>query len=166
MSDQGHGRSLFVGIGSPHGDDRIGWMVADALVSRMPPEIEIRHAATPSELLDWLEGASRLIICDACLFRRNTTQGDVQLHCWEWPTPKVAVLRSADSHSFGLPQVLHLADRLGTLPSDVSVFGVEGLCFDAFAELSPEVATAVDSIVQRIAATFPAHRMSEAAHHA
>lgn len=66
------------------------------------------------------------------------------------------MLRSAGSHSFGLPQVLQLAERLGALPRDVIVFGVEGTRFDAFSELSPGVAEAVETVVETIAAELKA----------
>lgn len=168
MTDESKPRTLFAGIGSPHGDDRIGWLVADALDKLVPPEIEVRQASTPSHLLDWLEGIDRLIVCDACASAPGTTSTDHGLHRWKWPTQEVATLRSANSHAFGLPQVLQLAEQLGTLPPVVIVFGVAGECFDAFAELSPRLAAAQDAIVQRIAAEVadagpvPTGQMNEA----
>ena len=166
MRNPTQGQTLFVGIGSPHGDDRIGWRIADLLRTHMPPDISIRKATTPNDLLDWLEGIDRLIICDACLSRCGTPQDDVHLLRWDWPTLELAALRSAGSHAFGLPQVLQLAERLGTLPPVVTVLGLEGLCFDAFAELSPQVAAAIESIVPRIQAVCAGRHASEAAHHA
>lgn len=150
MSSQPPPRTLFVGIGSPHGEDRIGWLVANALREAAPADIDIREAATPGDLLDWLEGIDRLVVCDACAVAPGTTSTDHGLHRWEWPTPEVATLRSANSHAFGLPHVLQLAEQLGTLPPVVIVFGVAAACFDAFAELSPRLAAAQDAIVQRI----------------
>ena len=144
-------RTLFVGIGSRHGDDQIGWRVADSLRSRVSSGVEVREASTPSHLLDWLDGADRLIVCDACPARRRADSGEQSiLHRWRWPTLQVSMLRSAGSHSFGLPQVLQLAERLGTLPKDVIVFGVEGTRFDAFSEMSPSVGGALETIVETI----------------
>jgi hydrogenase maturation protease len=168
MSSQPQPRTLFAGIGSQHGDDRIGWLVADALRKVASTDIDIREAATPSDLLDWLEGIDRLIVCDACASAPGTTSNDHGLHRWEWPTQEIATLRSASSHAFGLPQVMQLAERLGTLPPTVIVFGVAAECFDAFAELSPNLAAAQLAIVQRIAAEVadagpvPTGRMNEA----
>lgn len=48
--------------------------------------------------------------------------------------------------------VLQLAERLGTLPIEVIVFGVEGERFDAFSELSPCVSKSFGLIVETIAA--------------
>ncbi|MHC4878449.1 MAG: hydrogenase maturation protease, partial [Planctomycetota bacterium] len=119
--------------------------------------IEVREASTPSHLLDWLAGVDRLVVCDACQARRQSEGSDSTIiHRWEWPTLQVSMLRSAGSHSFGLPQVLQLAERLGALPRDVIVFGVEGTRFDAFSELSPGVAEAVETVVETIAAELKA----------
>jgi hydrogenase maturation protease len=152
-------RTLFAGIGSPHGDDRIGWLVADALQNRMPSGLEIRQASTPSHLLDWLAGINRLVICDACIARINADRDEsARLHRWEWPVAEVTMLRSAGSHAFGLPQVLQLAERLGTLPRQVIVFGIEGSSFDAFAELSPALHEEFDAVVDCIADELEAAR--------
>jgi hydrogenase maturation protease len=158
MSGESKTRALFAGIGSPHGDDRIGWLVADRLgkLERLTLlDIEVRQASTPSHLLDWLDGFDRLVICDACLPSRSQAAAGAdspRLHRWTWPTLKVSSLRSAGSHAFGLPMVLQLAERLGTLPIEVIVFGVEGERFDAFSELSPCVSKSFGLIVETIAA--------------
>ena len=147
-------RTLIVGIGSPHGDDQIGWRVADAMRSVESPAVEVREASTPSQLLDWLDGVDRLIVCDACQARRRAPVDPASegagIHRWRWPTLQVSMLRSADSHSFGLPQVLQLAERLGRLPQEVIVFGIEGRQFDAFASLSPDVELLVGQIAAQI----------------
>ena len=148
-------RILIVGIGSPHGDDQIGWRVADALRSAISPAIAVREASTPSQLLDWLDGVDLLVICDACQARRQVpddlTDSTLSVHRWQWPTLQVSTLRSAGSHSFGLPQVLQLAGRLGRLPQEVIVFGVEGRQFDAFARLSSDVEHMVGKVARQIA---------------
>lgn len=80
--------TLVVGVGSPHGDDQLGWLAADALEAALlalraaapnapntpldarPLDASgwrVRRAATPSDLLDWLPGPQRLILIDACV---------------------------------------------------------------------------------------------------
>jgi hydrogenase maturation protease len=148
-------RTLIVGIGSPHGDDQIGWRVANTLRFAVSPANEVREASTPSQLLDWLDGVDRLIVCDACQVRRrgpDDSSGDaLRVHRWQRPTLQVSMLRSAGSHSFGLPQVLQLAERLGSLPQEVIVFGIEGRQFDAFASLSQDTESLIATAVQAIA---------------
>ena len=34
--------TLFVGVGSPHGDDQVGWLVARALADMSPKNCEVR----------------------------------------------------------------------------------------------------------------------------
>ena len=160
MSGQPQPRTLFAGIGSQHGDDRIGWLVADALRERLPSDVEVRQASTPSQLLDWLGGIDRLVVCDACLAPAVAgTTNRTRLHRWDWPVPDATSLRSASSHAFGLPQVLQLAEQLGNLPAEVIVFGVEGSCFDAFADLSTVLDEAFAEIVNSMAEDLEAvHR--------
>lgn len=144
--------TLFVGIGSPHGDDRIGWMLADALRERSLAGVEVRQASTPSHLLDWLGPFEKLVVMDAYLTDADSGSHDrSRLQRWSWPTNSLAILRSANSHAFGLPQVLQLAERLGSLPEDVVVYGVAGSNFSAFAELCKELAEDFDVLSNAIA---------------
>ncbi len=146
---------LLVGIGSPHGDDRAGWLVADALAVHAAraaagtPDssgVKIRKAATPAELLDWLDGARRLLVCDAvCGAGAPGT-----LHRWHWPDACIAQVRSAGSHDFDLAAALELAAGLGRLPPEVIVWGIEGGRMRPDDELSPDVEKAVLELVERI----------------
>jgi hydrogenase maturation protease len=143
---------LFVGIGSPHGDDQAGWTIAEGLLQDVDSsgDIIVRRASVPLDLIDWLDGIDCLHVCDAC-------QGDAPpgtLHRWEYKaaTPAAsdrqreprgrecfASLRSTGSHDFGLIAVLELADRLGRLPSQVVVWCIEGRRFEIGQTLSPEI---------------------------
>ena len=143
-------RSLFVGVGSPHGDDQVGWHVADRLLAQAPRGVEIRKAATPSQLLDWLAGVERLCVCDACEAAGDEPASPTWYR-WCWPTPQITSMRSSHSHMVGLPQVLDLARRLGTLPGEVVVYGVRGVRFEAFADTSPEVLAVLAEIVEQAA---------------
>jgi hydrogenase maturation protease len=61
------GATLIVGIGSPHGDDQIGWRIAEALMAEHRVGWIIRTARSPTDLLAWLDDkVERLVICDAC----------------------------------------------------------------------------------------------------
>jgi hydrogenase maturation protease len=143
---------LFVGIGSPQGDDQVGWMIAQGLLGDFDSsdEIIVRQASVPLDLMDWVDGIDCLHICDAC-------QGDAAagtLHRWEYKAatsavsnlrrapmgqPAFARLRSTGSHDFGLIAVLELADRLGLLPSQVVVWCIEGRQFEIGQTVSPEI---------------------------
>lgn len=57
---------LFVAVGSPHGDDRVAWEIADLLNSGCAGELRVRKAAAPIDMIDWLKDVSELHIIDAC----------------------------------------------------------------------------------------------------
>jgi hydrogenase maturation protease len=161
------GATLFVGVGSPHGDDRAGWLVADALSEmtetcgftrpirlldpggtavERKPSLAVRKTGVPAELLDWLDGVARLIVCDA--FCGAGPAGAI--HRWLWPDPRIAQCHSAGSHDFGLPAVLELAATLGRLPAAVVVWGIEAGRVRPGAEVSPEIQRALPDLVARI----------------
>ena len=145
-------KTLFVGIGSPHGDDRLGWHVADALADRLQAsetgfpggdsaglnapaslsQVAIRKAASPADVLDWLDGIERLIICDAC---RSGGQPGLAYR-WTWPDRAIAQAHCTGSHDLGLANVLELAQRLQRLPQVVIVWGVEAVTLQPQGDLS------------------------------
>lgn len=136
---------LFVGIGSPHGDDRVGWEIARRVGERAGSALAVRCARTPVELLDWLEAIDTLDICDA------VSSGDAgSVHCWKWPSPEIQRVPFRGTHDVALPAVLALADELGRLPTEVRIWGLGIKPPAASDALSPEVAAAVPVVVERI----------------
>ncbi len=112
---------LIVGVGSSHGDDQLGWLVAKELTRRSLDNCEVRIASTPIELLDWLDQCTVLHLVDAC-------QGDGvpgTIGRWNWPCPEIQVGRWSGTHDFDLSGVLALANQLDQLPAQVVVWGVQ-----------------------------------------
>lgn len=139
-------RTLFVGIGSPQGDDQAGWLVADRLTAFAGPDLAIRRAKSPADLLDWLHDIERLIVCDACcglspigVMRR-----------WTWPLTDVTGVAWSGTHDFSLPAVLALAEQLDRLPKCVVIWGIEGAINNPASELSAEVSEALPTLCCRI----------------
>ncbi len=143
--------TLVVGLGSANGDDRVGWLVADRLLqdaagnARRAARLEwvrhasVRRAGSPLDVLDWLEGVRRLVLCDA-----SEPLGRPGRRCrWTWPAPELRGLRCRGSHDFSVPAVLELAEALGALPQRVVVFGIEAGGCSAPGRLTPAVAAAV-----------------------
>jgi hydrogenase maturation protease len=142
--------TLFVGLGSSHGDDRVGWLVADALAPRLGEHAIVRQAAAPLDILNWLDGIDRLAICDAC-------QGTGPAGSWRrWPSPleDFPAGRARHSHDLGLAASLQLAARLSTLPRDVLLWAVEigqaGPNQSASAEVTAAVPAVVDDVLQML----------------
>lgn len=140
-------RVLAVGIGSPHGDDQVGWLVARALAEMMPGKVHVKTARQPAELLDWLKDVEHLIVCDAC--QAGGEAG--KLYRWTWPTDSLATDERSGSHDLTLPFVLALAERLGKLPERVTVWGIELGNASPGGSLSNSVRNAVPRVVQIIA---------------
>lgn len=138
---------LAVGIGSPHGDDQIGWVVARELSAVMPGEVDAKTARQPAELLDWLHDVEYLIVCDAC--QSGGAAGT--LSRWTWPTDSLATHEYSGSHDLTLPFVLALAERLGKLPKRVTVWGFELGDASPGGPLSDAMRNALPQIVQTIA---------------
>ncbi len=116
-----HGQTLIVGIGSPHGDDQVGWEIAKQIPMKDSDRTCIRLARTPDDLLDWMDGVEQLLICDAC-------QGASEVgsfHHWKWPSDQLQSIRWSGTHHVSLPAVLALAQQLGRLPATVHIWGVE-----------------------------------------
>jgi hydrogenase maturation protease len=142
------GRTLFVGIGSPHGDDQVGWHVALRVAATIDhPQLVVRRAQVPIELLDWLEGSQQLVVCDAC--RAGGTPGQVRR--WNWPADEMLPASWSGTHGLRLPDVLLLAERLGQLPPRVSVWGVEIRDVQPGTEMSNNIQRAVARAARRIA---------------
>lgn len=145
MSSQ---HTLVVGIGSPYGDDQVGWLVADRLASRVVRNrTEVRRAASPTDVLDWLQDVERLVICDACRGLRHV--GEVRR--WNWPTPDIPAIAWSGTHDLSLPGVLALAERLARLPRQVIVWAIEAAPSCAAETLSADVSAAIPELVNRIA---------------
>jgi len=163
MADASH--ILFVGIGSPHGDDQIGWRVADELtnltsqVDRQEHEDlekwQVRKAKSPVDVLNWLDSRGlirRLIICDAC--RSAATHGGVgtgTVHCWIWPTEELESIQFTGSHDMGIAAVLDLARTLDRLPPKIDIWGIEIDSVEPAADISACLEHTASLAAQRIA---------------
>lgn len=152
------GRTIVVGLGSPHGDDQIGWKVAEAIADRVGPPIEVRNLTVPIDLAAAIEGFDRVIVIDAC----RDDEAHLPMHRWEWPSPEIGWIRASGTHAIGLPESLKMIERLGRLPGEVIVWGIPGRCFSAGAELGERLREAIPDfageIVDRDLAASPMTR--------
>lgn len=146
-------RIHIIGIGSPFGDDRLGWVAAKALrhghdMHAAPAGlVEISILDRPGVLLPihW-RSADCVILLDAV--RSGAAPGT-------WHGLEADQLTGADrgysSHGFGLAAAVELARALGELPSRLLLRGIEtDLSWKEFS-LSPAVAAALPAFVASIA---------------
>ena len=141
-------RALLVGIGSSHGDDRVGWEIASRVAELARGSIMVRCARSPAQLLDWLDGIESLDVCDAV---SSAASGSV--YCWNWPAPELAHTAFHTSHNLSLPAVLELAGVLGCLPRQVRIWGVGIETGRSLELLSPDAASAASIVADRICGT-------------
>ncbi|MGE5757027.1 MAG: hydrogenase maturation protease [Planctomycetaceae bacterium] len=137
-----------VGVGSPHGDDQVGWRLAEGLADETGSGLEAVVIADPIDLLVHLDGCESLIVLDAC--RTGRPPGTVT--CLTWPDGGLETTGGRSTHGYGVASALALAHALGRLPPSVILFAVEaGVCEPA-AELSPEVRRSLPEVRRQLQA--------------
>lgn len=142
-------KTLVVGLGSPHGDDQAGWMVVDLLSSNLEEsETILRKANSPAQLLNWLGGSERLVICDACTGLGAI--GDIKR--WEWPAAEILQASWSGTHDLSLPDVLRVAEGLDQLPPNVVVRAIEIREHNPFAMISRELKLALPTLTNAVRA--------------
>lgn len=139
-------RKCFIGVGSPHGDDQIGWLIADEVKSRFGNEMRVHRVRSPLEILDNLEDVDWLGLCDGC--RGLGRLGEWKR--WNWPVLHSVDSSFAGSHDFGLVATLHLARQLGRLPASVVIWGIEIGLVDPMSVVSSEVRLSIPRLIDAI----------------
>lgn len=119
------------GLGSPQGDDDLGWHVVSAVRQRLSISsvatvqserwLHCVCLASGIQLLDFLAGTGTLILVDAIL--TSTAPGTRWRLTWPWEE-KVQPYHWS-SHGLGPGHLLSLAETLGWLPRHVELWGVE-----------------------------------------
>lgn len=140
-------KTLIVGVGSAHGDDQAGWLVADELARRIADRefISVRKASVPLDFLDWLENVNVLHLIDA--FQDSGGEKDVrrfrwlkgQLICHSSNAREDSGLNppaARSSHGFSVPDVLRLAEQTGMLPEMTVVWAIPGSNFQPGGRMS------------------------------
>jgi hydrogenase maturation protease len=122
------------GIGSPHGDDQLGWRLVQDLSGSDGGELQCSVLASPIDLLDRLDPDDTVIVADAC--DAGELPGTVVIRRWPAPLLKHP---AASSHGLGLNEVLHLAEALRKLPRVVMLFAVQVSRCEPEGGLSPEL---------------------------
>lgn len=146
-------RVRLIGIGSPFGDDRLGWEAAEALRHStamnavVPGRIEILSLDRPGAMLPvhW-QDTDIVILLDAV--RSGAAPG--RRHCLDArDLPGTGM--PCSSHGFGIVPAIELARVLGNMPSRLLVRGMEADSSWTGFSLSPAVADALPAFVADIA---------------
>lgn len=140
--------NVVAGFGSPHGDDQAGWQVVTVLGRRPNVPARLVKITEGTQLIDELEGCDRLIVVDAC--RGGSRVGAITR--LEWPDPRVRQYHNHSTHGIGLCNALELAERLGRMPPNVEILGIDIGSYRPPDEISAEVAQAVSELGKIISA--------------
>jgi hydrogenase maturation protease len=141
-------------LGNPaRGDDGAGHLVADLLTGT--PNIRVVKAHSAAEALHTImTPQEKLIIVDAV--ERVTKVGRIH---------RLRDLRRLSSqggwrssHTMPLNEVLELAEALGVLPPKITIYGIEGDCFEPGSEMSPKVREACRGVASEIRRAASAKR--------
>lgn len=144
-------KTLVVGIGSPHGDDQAGWRVIESLRTFSELAVDLRIAAVPHDLLDWLAGRDELHIIDSLAGVSEPWAGVCGQWRMERDTFGAIHFRSAcgcdfletqdriaSSHGIALLETLALASTLQLLPDRVHLWVIPGFDYRPQAALSSD----------------------------
>ncbi len=135
---------LIIGIGNiDRGDDGAGNFTLECLRACLPPCAKIvQHSGEGTSLIDlWqTNDTSAVYIIDATY--SGLPPGSIQ--CFEAQDKPLPAHfgQHCSTHAFGLAEAVELARSLGCLPQKLTVYGIEGQCFDLDVSLSSEVETA------------------------
>ena len=138
-----------IGLGNAFkGDDAVGLLAARRLRARVDDRVEVIEAEMAGvEIMELMKGARIAILIDAA--RSGQAPGTIhRFNASDSPVSSLVFPRS--SHAIGALDALELARTLGTLPPIVIVFGIEAGDTGAGQPLSPQVAQALDEVVERI----------------
>ena len=110
-----------IGVGSPFGDDAVGWRVIESMASGAAEDVELVKLDRPgATLVHWFDDIEEVIIIDA--MRTGSEIGTIR----RFDVHELATLAAGTStHSLGVSETLQLAWALGTLPTRLTVIGIE-----------------------------------------
>ena len=139
---------LVLGVGNrTRGDDGAGPCIAEQVAALALPGVEVVVEAEPLALIEIMAGHDVVVLVDAV-----APQGDAgRVHVWDGDSlPRGRAMRAVGSHGMGVRDALELAGALHSLPSRLTVVGVEGESFDVGAPLSEAVRGSLGEAVQAV----------------
>ncbi len=150
----GSAKTFVIGIGNEfRGDDAAGLRVVRQLKKNPPDGAELfEQSGEATALMSLMAEAGTVILVDAV--QSGAEAGTIHRYEAAAQTLPAQFLRCS-THNFSVHDAIEMARALGNLPPRLTVFGIEGSCFEPGAELSPAVAVAVEETAQRIHKELP-----------
>lgn len=140
---------MIIAIGSPFGDDRLAWLVADKLRVVLPQTVPIITLDRPGlSLLPYFEDAPSVLVIDA--IHSNAALGTIH---WLEGGQIPQFEQSTSSHGMGLKEAFQLAKTLEMLPEHLYFCGIEAdLNWQDPDRLSPTTLKAMPALIDKIMA--------------
>ena len=137
---------LVIGIGNEYrSDDGVGLVVARELRAKNLPDMLISESSGDgAALIEACEAASTVILIDAA----SSGAKPCTIYRFDAPLPMGFSFHS--THTFGVAEAIGLAGALEQLPPCLIMYAIEGENFSAGASLSPQVAEAVQKVVEQV----------------
>lgn len=135
-----------VGIGSPHGDDQLGWCVIDELSRDPTLQGVCTKVASPWDLVPYLARGGVCIVIDAC--RSGDAPGTIR--CVAVQDLREDSLSSTSSHGGSVADAFRLAEALGYGLSGVQVYAIELEVCGSVTPVSASVRRGIHELAARI----------------
>ena len=142
--------TLVVGLGSPYGDDQVGWIACEQLKKELGHLQKIAFVTTDRSGLDWLSRiseAGQVVFIDA--MRSGEIPGTIRkidLNTAQWNKSAA----SLSSHGISLNDAIEVAQSLGDFPEVSSVWAIEIDQCNIDSDLSEPVKNMLITLLQGI----------------
>lgn len=143
---------LLITLGNSYrGDDGLGPAVAERIRNRLPVDVTlVEHYRDCSDLLSIWNGASKVVLVDA-LVSGSQPGTLLRIDSSEHTLPR---FRGSSTHTLGIAEAIKLARELNMLPQSLVIYGIEAADFEMGKHLSPAVASALESLTERVLEEF------------
>ena len=140
------------GIGSPFGEDQIGWRVAEVIQQRLltrssiHPYVQIECCDRPgTRLIELMQNAPIVFLIDAVVTGSkigtiHRLQND-EIHEFKG---------LLSTHHFGVAQALQIGDALNMLPENVILYGIEIGDIEFNTNISQSVSQAINQVAIQV----------------
>ncbi len=120
----GEPRVQVIGIGSPYGADRIGWLAIEHLeashfCAAFPPgRLQLQSCPSPAQLPALIRPDTAVLLIDAL---QGRSLGEMQWLCWQQLEQAPLI---SGSHGLGLREILPLIEVLYSRPEAITLLGI------------------------------------------
>jgi hydrogenase maturation protease len=155
-----------LGIGSPFGDDQVGWKVADALKQQISMHANIapfviieNHDRPGGRLIELMSEASTVFIIDA--IKSNSEIGTIH----RFKNNDIFELENRlSTHNMGVSQALQLGKALNALPNNIILYGIEIDIIVLETTLSQQVESAIEQVAVQLKNEIIRHYIPASGH--